>query len=80
MEGTVYKGGIGLKFSPLVVRHPLGPPGMSEPMFGTYWTHATPNCPNRVYNPPPAAYPSPPLTPSHLPTFLYVPLVIVEWL
>ena len=34
------------------------------------------------YNPPPAAHPPPPptLPPSHPPTSLYVPLVILQWL
>ena len=73
MESTIYKGGTGLKLTPLVVRHPLGPPGMSGPMLGTYWTHATPNCPNRAYGPPLAAYPPPPLT--HDP--IHTPLICV---
>ena len=54
---------MGLKFTPVVVRHLLVPLGMFGPMAGTSWT-------NRGFNPPPAAHPPqhPPSPPPTLPT------------
>ena len=33
-------GGIGLIFTPVLVRSFLGPPGLSRPITGTSWTHS----------------------------------------
>ena len=33
-------GGMGLKLAPMLVRHPLGPLGVSEPIADTYWSHS----------------------------------------
>ena len=39
--------GMGLKFTPVVVRHLLGPLSMFGPMAGTFGLIASPNSPNR---------------------------------
>ena len=40
--------GVGLKLTPLAMRHFLGSLGMFGPLAGTSWTHiATQNSPNR---------------------------------
>ena len=33
-------GGIGLIFTPMLVRRLMGPPGLSRPMTSTFWTHS----------------------------------------
>ena len=54
-------GGMGLIFTPVLVRRLLGPPGLSRPMTGTSWTHtATPNSPIGWCNLPSASHPLPP--------------------
>ena len=70
-------GGMGLIFIPVLVRHLLGPPGLS---IGLSWTHSyTPNSPIGWYNPSPASHlPPPPPTPSCPPTPLYVQSVILQ--
>ena len=49
--------GMGLKLTPVVVRCLLGP--------DLCRLIASPNSPNKKFNPPPAAHHSPPLTPPH---------------
>ena len=60
--------GIGLKYTPVVVRHLLGPLNM----FGLMADTSSPNSYSRGFNLPLAAYPPLP------PTLLYVPLVILQ--
>ena len=73
---------IGLKLTPVVVRHLLGHLGMFGPMASVSWTHtvASPNGPNVGYSPNPASHPplmlAPP--PSHPPTSHKMPLVILQ--
>ena len=38
-------GGMGLIFTPVLMRHLLGPPGLSGPITSTSWTH---RCSKRV--------------------------------
>ena len=38
-------GGMGLIFTPVLVRRLLGPPGLSRPMTNSSWPHTTPNSP-----------------------------------
>ena len=67
--------GKGLKLTSVVVSRLLCPLSMFGPMAGTSWTHSwdSPNSPSRGFNLPLAI-------PSNLPTPLYVPLVILQWL
>ena len=51
-------GGMGLIFTPVLVRRLIGPPGLSRPMTSTSWT-ATPNSQIGWCNPPPASHPPP---------------------
>ena len=53
--------GMGLKFTPVIVRHHLSPPSMFGPMANTEFI-ASPNSPNGGFNPPPAAHSPPPST------------------
>ena len=39
-HGGYQIGGMGLKLAAVLVRHPLGPPGMSGPIAGASWTHS----------------------------------------
>ena len=57
---------MGLKLTSVVERCLLGPLSMLGPMAGTSSIHtyvASPNSPNREFNPPPAAHLLPPPTP-----------------
>ena len=53
-------GGMGLIFTPVLVRRLLGPLGLSRPMTSISWTHS----PIGKYNPPLAAHLPPPPTPA----------------
>ena len=53
--------GMGLKLTPVVVRHLLG----ADLWLALCRLIASPNSPNKKFNPPPAAHHSPPLTPPH---------------
>ena len=66
-------GGMSLKVTPMIVKHLLGPLGLSGPMYGASCTHniATPNSPNRGYNLPLAVY-------LHL--LHSLPPMILQWL
>ena len=55
-------GGMGLIFTPVLVRRLLGPLGLSGSMISTLWTHSYPNSPNGRHNPPLTAHP--PLPPT----------------
>ena len=55
--------GMGLKFSPVIVRHLLGHLSVFGPMARTPGLIANPNSPNGGFNPPLTAYPPPPPTP-----------------
>ena len=59
--------GMGLKFTPVIGRSPLGHLSMFGSMVGTSWTHivASPNSPKGGFNLPLAAHPPPPPTPPH---------------
>ena len=84
MEGITWEACMGLKLIPVVVRHLLGPLGMSVLMSGTSCMDSqlyTPNSPNGRYNLPLAAHPSPPPTPTPScpsTSLLYVLLVILQ--
>ena len=60
-------GGMGLIFTPVLVRSLIGPPGLSRPMTNGSWTHSYSKQSNWVVQPafgfPPA--PTTPLTPTH---------------
>ena len=65
-------GGMGLKLTPVLVRHLLGLLGSSGLVAGTSELIATLNSHNRRYSPPQSAHsPLPPTTP-HPPTYLYI--------
>ena len=51
-------GGLGLIFTPVLVRRLIGPPGLSRPMTKLI---ATPNSSIGWCNPPPSSHPPPPL-------------------
>ena len=74
-------GGIGMILTPVLVRHLLGPLGLSGPMTSTSWTYiATPNDPLGKYNLPPAAHLQPrthPLLPTHT---LYMQSMMLKYL
>ena len=81
-------GGMSLIFTPVLVRHLLGPPSLSRPMTSISWTYSysTPNTSIGRYNLPPAAHPPTPTThPTHHPPptscpsmLLYVQSVILQ--
>ena len=54
--------GMGLIFTPVLVRRPLGPPGLSRVILGLI---ATPNSPIKRHNLPLASHPPHPLPPVH---------------
>ena len=60
-------GGMGLIFTPVLVRHLLGSLGLSGPMTSTFWT---PNSPIGRYNLPLATHLPPPPTLPARPTFI----------
>ena len=61
--------GMGLKFTPMIVGCLLGPLSMFGPMLALIGLIASPNSPNKGFNPPPASHspppPTPPLPPAH---------------
>ena len=68
--------GMGLKFTPVVVRHLLGPLSFLGIWQALHGLIASPNGPDEGFNLPPSAHPPP----THPPTPLYVSLMILQWL
>ena len=73
-------------FTPVVMRHLLGPISMFGPMAGTSWTHSYSKqsyVTKGQFNLPSAAHPllppTPPPRPLLPPTPLYVPHMILQW-
>ena len=76
--------GMGLEFIPMVVRCLLIPLSIFDACLELLGLTTSSSTPNRDFNLPPAAHmllPLPPTSPpSYLPTSLYRPLVILQWL
>ena len=70
-------GGMCLKFSPVIVKHLLGPLSMYDLWMATLKLTAVPNSPNRGYNQPSTAHP---LQTPTLPTLYNVLLMILQWM
>ena len=71
-------GGMGLIFTPVIVRCLLGPLSLSGPMTSISWTNSYAKNPIRRYNLPPAAHLPPQPHPSHSPTPLYTQSMILH--
>ena len=73
--------GMGVKFTPVIVRCILGIPSKFGLIAGNSCTHSySLNNPNRGFNTPPAASYTAHLTPSYPPTPLYMSFMILQWL
>ena len=69
--------GMNLKFTPVIVRHLLGPLACLGLWLAPLGLIASLNNPNRGYNPPLATHHPPQPLPAHP---LYAPRMILQWL